>query len=76
MLVPLFNKVAGQQLSYKNWEIFKNSFFHKIAPVAASEKIHKSQENISDGGVIIRETFSGSCHTSSIKCFAKTNNGF
>ena len=52
MLVPLFNKVAGQQLSYKNWEIFKNSFFHKIAPVAASEKIHKSQENISDGGVI------------------------
>ena len=76
MLVPLLIKLQASSFPIKTGKFFKNSFFHKIAPVAASEKIHKSQENISDRGVIIRETFSGSCHTSNIKCFAKINNGF
>ena len=38
MLESVFNKVAGLQLSCKYCKIFKNSFFHKTSPVAASEK--------------------------------------
>ena len=34
----LFNKVAGPQLSCEYCEIFNSSFFHKIPPIAASEK--------------------------------------
>ena len=45
-------KLQASSFPIKTGKFFKNSFFHKIAPVAASEKIHKSQENISDGGVI------------------------
>ena len=42
VLEPLFNKVAGLQLSCEYYEIFKNSFFHKTPPVAASEKFINS----------------------------------
>ena len=38
MLESVFNKVAALQLSCEYCEIFKNSLFHKIPPVAASEK--------------------------------------
>ena len=38
MLESLFDKVAGLQLSCEYCEIFKNIFFHKTPPVAASEK--------------------------------------
>ena len=38
VLESLFNKVAGLKLSCKYCKIFKNSFFHKTPPVAASEK--------------------------------------
>ena len=38
MLESRFNKVAGLQLSCEYCEIFKNSFFHKTPPLAASEK--------------------------------------
>ena len=38
MLESLFNDVAGLQLSCEYCKIFKNSFFHKAPPVAASEK--------------------------------------
>ena len=37
-LESVFNKVAGLQLSCKYCEFFKSRFFHKIPPVAASEK--------------------------------------
>ena len=52
MLEYVFNKVAGLQLFCEYCEIFKNSFFHKIPPVAASEKSINFQENISGGGAI------------------------
>ena len=48
----LFNKVAGLQLSCEYCKNFKNSFFHKTPPVAASEKFKNFPGNISDGGVI------------------------
>ena len=48
VLESVFNKVAGLQLSCEYCEIFKNSFFHKTPPVAAS---YISQKNISGGGV-------------------------
>ena len=38
MLESLFNKVTGVQLFCEYCEIFKNSFFHKKPPAAASEK--------------------------------------
>ena len=38
MLESLFIKGVGLQLSCEYCEIFKNSFFHKTSPVAASEK--------------------------------------
>ena len=38
MLEYLFDKVAGLQLFCECCETFKNSFFHKKPPVAASEK--------------------------------------
>ena len=38
MLESLFNKVAGPQLSCEYCEIFKNNFFYKTPPAAASEK--------------------------------------
>ena len=38
VLEPLFNKVAGLQLSCEYCKVFKNRFFHKAPPVAASEK--------------------------------------
>ena len=38
MLETVFNEAAGLQLSCEYCEIFKNSFFHKTPPVAASEK--------------------------------------
>ena len=38
VLESLYNKVAGLQLSCEYCKIFKNSFFHKTHPVAASEK--------------------------------------
>ena len=38
VLESLDNKVAGLQLSCEYCAIFKNSFFHKTSPVAASEK--------------------------------------
>ena len=38
MLESLCNKVTALQLSCEYSEIFKNSFFHKTPPVAASEK--------------------------------------
>ena len=34
----LFNKIAGLQLSCEYCKVFKNSFFHKMPSVAASEK--------------------------------------
>ena len=37
-LKSLFNKVSGLKFSCEHYKIFKNSFFHKIPPVAASEK--------------------------------------
>ena len=37
MLETVFNEAAGLQLSCEYCEIFKNSFFHKKHPVAASE---------------------------------------
>ena len=37
MLDSVFHKVAGLQLSCEYCKIFKNSFFHKKPPVAASE---------------------------------------
>ena len=39
MLKSVFNNVADLQLSCESCKIFKNSFFHKRPPVAASEKI-------------------------------------
>ena len=38
VLESLFNKVASLQLPCEYCKIFKNSFFHKTLPVAASEK--------------------------------------
>ena len=38
MLESVFNKIAGLQLSCEYCKIFKSGFFHKIPPVAASEK--------------------------------------
>ena len=38
VLESVSNKVAGLQFSCEYCEIFKNSFFHKTPPVAASEK--------------------------------------
>ena len=38
VLEPLFNKVAGLQLSCEDSEIFKDSFFHKTPPVATSDR--------------------------------------
>ena len=38
MLASLLNKAAGLQRSCEYCEIFKNSFFHKTPPVAASQK--------------------------------------
>ena len=38
MLKPLFNKVAGLQLSFEYCKVFKNSLLHKTSSVAASEK--------------------------------------
>ena len=38
MFESLLFKIAGLQLSCEYYEIFKNSFFHKSLPVAASEK--------------------------------------
>ena len=52
MLEPLFDKVAGLQLSSEYCEIFKNIFFHKTPPVAASEKFINLQGNINGGGVL------------------------
>ena len=52
MLEPLFDKVAGLQLSCEYCEIFKNIFFHKTPPVAASEKFINLQGNINGGGVL------------------------
>ena len=52
MLESLFDKVASLQLSCEYCEIFKNSFFHKTPPLAASEKFLNSQENIGGGGAI------------------------
>ena len=42
MLEFLFNKVAGLQLPCNIAEIFKNGFFHKTHPVAASQKLINS----------------------------------
>ena len=39
MLESVFNKFAGLQLSCEYCENFKNSFFHKTHPVAASGKL-------------------------------------
>ena len=36
VLESFFNKVAGLQLSSEYCKIFKDSFFHKTPPVAAS----------------------------------------
>ena len=52
MLESLFDKVAGLQLSCEYCEIFKNIFFHKTPPVAASEKFINLQGNINGGGVL------------------------
>ena len=52
MLECLFNKVAGLQLSCEYCETFKNSFFHKTPPVAASEKFMNLPGNVSGGSVI------------------------
>ena len=52
MLESLFNKVAGLQLSCEYFKIFKNSFFHKTTPVAASEKFINFPGKHSDGIVI------------------------
>ena len=38
LLGSVFNKVAGLQLSCEYCKTFKNSFFHKTAPVAAFDK--------------------------------------
>ena len=38
MLDSVFSKVTGLQLCCKYCEIFKNSFFDKTPPLAASEK--------------------------------------
>ena len=38
MLEALFDKVAGLQLCFEFCDIFKNNFFHKTPPVAASKK--------------------------------------
>ena len=51
MLESLFEKVAGLQLSCEYCEIFKNSFFHKTPPVAASEKFINLPGNIGGRGV-------------------------
>ena len=39
MLESFFNKNAGLQLSCEYCEMFKNRFFLKAPPVAASEKV-------------------------------------
>ena len=52
LLESLFKNVAGLQLSCEYCKNFKNSFFHKTPPVAASEKFKNFPVNISGGGVI------------------------
>ena len=47
-----FNRDAGLKLSCEYCKNFKNSFFHKTPPVAASEKFKNFPVNISGGGVI------------------------
>ena len=42
MLESLFNKVAGLERSCEIYKIFKNSFFQKTPPVAASGKFINS----------------------------------
>ena len=42
VLESLFNKVGGLQFSCEYCEIFKNNFFHKTPPVAASEISNKN----------------------------------
>ena len=42
MLESLFNKVAGLERFCEIYNIFKNSFFQKTPPVAASEKFINS----------------------------------
>ena len=37
--ILFFNKVVGLQFSCEYSKIFKNSFFHKTPPVAATEKL-------------------------------------
>ena len=39
VLESFFNKVVGLQFSCEYSKIFKNSFFHKTPPVAATEKL-------------------------------------
>ena len=45
VLESVSNKVEGLQFSCEYCEIFKNSFFHKTPPVAASEKFKFSKKH-------------------------------
>ena len=44
VLESLFNKFAGLQLSCEYYEVFKNNFFYKTPPLAASEKFVNFEE--------------------------------